>query len=215
MKTWLDSLMYETWGGQAVTCEIDGKVRSVATNGKALVLVDGDHAGNRDSVKEGLVKSVLKMDREYSSFSIPLEKIRSWLPDGNARPPCPTCKGGQIKEFKCDECDGSGRDVCGECGNDTECDVCGGAGKSMLCEECEGDGWVDAKRSPAPVRGNVIIDRRLVQQFLGDLEGDVVSVATGGELDAVHIVGPTWTVLCMPMRWTSDQGEMGPALEVA
>jgi hypothetical protein len=204
MGEWLDSLMYENWGGKALSLVLDGSPFMFATDGHGLTLVAG--AGEKPASDHylGMVKSLLALDTGPGrrSFTLPLSELRAWLPSDTANPPCPACKGGELKEFKCGTCRGEGVKECGHCGNETECHECGGAKKSLQCYECEGDGTVAAKRSPAPLVPGVIVDRRVAQRFLGPLLcGEQVKVSVGGALEAAFFYGDGWTVVVMPFRY--------------
>jgi hypothetical protein len=218
MGEWLDSLMHEQWGGKASLCVLDGKVHTVATDGQALVLVEGawgsaEVAQNRTSMVKSLLNGLA--EPVYSSTELPLKQLRAWLPTDPETVPCVTCNGGAIKEFRCTTCGGSGVDECPHCGNEAECPECGGAKKSMQCAKCEGDGWVSAEASYAPIRSGVVINRRILQRFLGGLlTGETVTLSTGSEIHAVFIKGPSWTVLVMPARYTDSLGPLGQPLEL-
>jgi hypothetical protein len=211
---WLDSLMFEVWGGKALTLKVKGSVYQVATNGHALLLVAG--AGNTaaPSDKVRMVTTLLGHEKPSGRFTVDLATLRAWLPTDAADPPCPKCDGGKLKEFRCTGCGGSGVQECRECGSERECRTCGGAKKSNECLECEGDGTVAAPISPAPVVGDVVLDRRVLQRFLGPLlAGPRVEVSYGEPLDPVFMRGAGWTLVAMPFKHDVEQfGELGPAL---
>lgn len=56
---------------------------------------------------------------------------------------CPDCEGG-VTFDSCEDCDGTGEDVCEYCGRGDECFNCGGSGeREDECLTCHGSGEVD------------------------------------------------------------------------
>jgi hypothetical protein len=218
MGEWLDSLMYENWGAKALKL---ASGRTVATDGRALVLVDGvwsDKAAGEfyEKATAGVLAADSGNDPNRSSFSMPLATLRAWLPSDPFKVPCSVCRGGEIKEFTCKTCRGEGVTECGECGSERECRECGGAKKGLGCEECEGDGALYVEPTLAPVvAGGVCIDQRIAQRFLGPLlQSETVKVTVGGELEPVFIHGDGWTVVVMAFKWDESHGPLGEPLLV-
>jgi hypothetical protein len=213
---WLDSLMFEAWGGKALTLKLDGLVYVCATNGHGLVLVAGAGSVAAPADRVSAVKNLLAFDKgpHRRKFTLSLAELRAWLPTDPDRIPCPTCNGGAIKEFRCRACHGEGVTECRECGSEKECPECGGAKKSLECAKCEGDGALDAPESAAPIAPGVTINRRVLQRYLGSLlRGEEVTVSHGGQLDAVYVYGPGWTVIVMPFNHDEEKhGPIGPLL---
>lgn len=221
MCEWLDSLMLETWGAKAVTLQHKGQAWMCATNGRALVLVAGAGSVAAPPDRARAVANLLEYDRSRGrkSHSIPLATLRAWLPSDPAELPCPVCKGGELKEFKCKTCGGDGFTECHHCGSETDCRECGGAKKSFQCEECEGDGTIEAQPSWAPIAHGAtgpVINRHLAQRFIGPLlRGEQVEVRHGDKLDQVTFHGDGWLVIVMPHgpgEPDPDDGPLGPAL---
>jgi hypothetical protein len=216
MSTWLDSLMYEHWGSRAITFKLGGKIRSFATDGHGLTMVDGDWGTSDEAGRSKSVATLLKLDSgDRASHCLPLAVLRAWLPTDPPRIACGTCEGGKIKEFKCETCRGRGWTDCSECGHSRDCHECGGAKKSEQCSECEGDEWVAAPLSCAEICPGVVINRRVMQRYLGPLlQAENVKITTGGELDAVFLYGPDWTVVVMPILYDREalKADLGPRL---
>ena len=215
MGLWLDSLMYESWGSRALKGVFGDNVRTFATNGDALTIVDGAFTIAEDSTRISLVRRLLDMPAGHQLRRISMATLRAWLPSGPWKIDCETCKGGTIKKFPCGSCEGTGYQECSHCGHDDECDECNGAKSSNECPDCEGDSWKAAPPDCAPVADGVIINRHILQRFLGDLESDEIDVWTGGKLEPVHIIGSAWTVVMMPLRYESSLGKIGASLAVA
>ncbi len=216
MGEWLDSLMFKQWGSKALTVDIGGKPHMFATDGHGLTLVAGAGQKPAEGHARSSVKNLLRLDDgpTYRAHSMPLADLRAWLPTDPHEIPCPSCKGGELKEFKCGTCRGEGVVECGSCGHEKECHECGGAKKSLQCYECEGDGKVPAPRSVAEiVQGGAVIDQRVLQRFLGPLlRGESVKLRVGGPLEAVFFYGNEWTIIVMPFKHDPEKTTLGKPL---
>jgi hypothetical protein len=218
MGEWLDSLMFEQWGGKALALDIGGKPHTFATDGHGLTLVAGAGLNAASDAHASNVKRLLCIDSTPGrrAFSMPLTELRAWLPADPNEISCPACNGGQLKEFKCATCRGDGVVECGSCGHEKECHECGGAKKSLVCYQCEGDGKLPAPRSVASIVPGVVIDQRVLQRFLGPLLRDEqVKVSVGGPLDAAFFHGSDWTVIVMPFKHDPEKTTLGRPLREA
>lgn len=218
MGEWLDSLMFEQWGSKALTVDVAGKPHMFATDGHGLTLVPGAGSKAAEGTALTACKNLLRLDDgpAYRALSMPLTELRAWLPTDPSEIPCPACKGGELKEFKCATCSGHGVTECNSCGHEKECHECGGAKKSLECYECEGDGKVRAERRIAELVPGVVIDQRVLQRFLGPLlGGEQVKLRIGGPFDAVFLYGNEWTIIVMPFKHDSEKHTLGPALREA
>jgi len=109
-------------------------------------------------------KMFARMDPLSEENAVPLASIT--IPDPI---PCVTCDGGRIKEFPCDECDGSGtviyharrRRSLGEWPID--CPACEGSPTSR-CPDCDGEGISDEEQR-VPI-GEVDFQAALLRRLL-------------------------------------------------
>lgn len=178
---------------------IDGESYTVATDGRMLLAVRGEHVTEPHQSAESIAGFF--HNRPAPSADLSLAGLRAFLGPFAAESagPCDVCN--STRQVTCPDCRGTGDDECEcRCGHvhDAECDNCGGDG-TVKCA-CQGLSGPD----PDPFRmGGVAFDQRLVARLIrhlpdGDVPAAIMPVTSrGGRMSFLY--GDNWLAIVMPL----------------
>lgn len=157
---------------------------TIATNGRAMLVVKGTVEGVENPCKQSMAKvgnpngKIVGVER--------LETLREWI-------------GAYEAPGQCEECGGDGEVMCHECERD-----------GAQCHDCGGDGKADAEVRRGYLFG-CPIDGNLLARFLVGLEAaEPVKVIWGGKIEAnprgkdktdpLYLDAGNWRVVIMPLN---------------
>lgn len=204
-RDWMPRLCDPAWSNEACkapfSIELDGISWDAVLNPHFLVMAHGRSFDQPSAATEKTLRWALDTHGlEGSGSTVTLDALRSWIANADPeRGACETCKGGEIKRFKCSKCAGSGNDACYHCGSSVDCEECEGDGYIEECPDCD-----DGLAPEVPVFGRIghlTVNLHLVRRSTGALTAESVRVHTGdGELGPLWFVADNWRVLLMPAR---------------
>lgn len=196
--------------GRPFALDVNGERWLCATNGHmaAAIRSDADAPECARDVIASALRNYMQSDTPHLTSMAELQRTRPAILGPKE---CGKCEGGKIV---CDECRGLGYVLgdapCHDCGSTRdECDECDGEGKT----DCDCSG-INVTRNPHLVAvNNVVINARFLWLALPHVEGNVVRVGIGSDLDPVVVAGEGWRIIVMPVRGALGEAVVSLRLE--